>query len=187
VRFEGGTSGHADGDNAGFQRSNAVLAVLVLTDEEDCSASDPELFDLASTRFSPEPNLRCSEHPEALHPVGRYVDGLLAVESAGLAFGLVAGVPPDLTVVGGGTRFDAILSDPRMQEEIDPAMPNRLTPSCDVPGRGFAFAPRRMVEVARGLDAAGATATVQSICLSDLTSAIDTFLGQLGTAGYACP
>jgi hypothetical protein len=58
-----------------------------------------------------------------------------------------------------------------MQETIDADMPTRLRPSCDVPGRGQAFAPRRLVQVASALNERGATGIVQSICQSDFTPA----------------
>ncbi|HWN70895.1 MAG TPA: hypothetical protein VNM90_24805, partial [Haliangium sp.] len=36
-------------DNAGFLRTDAVLAVVFLTDEDDCSAFDPAMFDPSQT------------------------------------------------------------------------------------------------------------------------------------------
>ena len=32
-------------ENAGFLRENSALAIILLTDEDDCSARDPLLFD----------------------------------------------------------------------------------------------------------------------------------------------
>ncbi|MCZ7679046.1 MAG: hypothetical protein M5U28_09955 [Sandaracinaceae bacterium] len=60
-----------------------------------------------------------------------------------------------------------------MAERVDPAEPNRLVPSCQVPERGMAFPPRRIVEVAREL---GPTSVVQSICQEDFTPVIDAIL-----------
>jgi hypothetical protein len=52
--------------NAGFLRDNAVLAVLLLTDEDDCSASDPQLYDNTQTdidsTLGPLTSYRCFEH-----------------------------------------------------------------------------------------------------------------------------
>ncbi|HJL18477.1 MAG TPA: hypothetical protein RMH99_22625 [Sandaracinaceae bacterium LLY-WYZ-13_1] len=183
--FFGGTSGHADGANAGFVRDDSLLAVVVVTDEEDCSASDPELFNPSSARYgSTDLNLRCFVHEaEALHPVSRYVEGLAALRATRpdlLAFALIAGVPPDLaTPAPTDEAYQAILDDPRMETRIDPSMPTRLVPSCDVPGRGLAFPPRRLVEVARRLSPA--RSTVQSICQADFSPAAAAIARLVGT------
>jgi hypothetical protein len=168
--FSMGTSGHADGANAGFLRPGAQLTIVALTDEEDCSASDPELFNPTTSEYPGDLNLRCFEYPEAVHPVSRYVDGLLATRNpAQVSFVAIAGIPPETA----GTDYAAILTHPDMQERIDPSMPTRLAPSCNVPGRGFAFPPRRIVTLARDLTALGARASAQSICQDDLTVATD--------------
>jgi len=174
--FGMGTSGHADGANAGFLRPDADFALVLVTDEEDCSALDPELFNPASSVYSGDLNLRCFSFPGAVQPVERYTDGLLAGrDPRRLHYLLIAGVLPELT----GTDFDAILADPSMEERIDPDMPSRLFPSCNVAGRGFAFAPRRMVELGRQLDRRGAEASIQSICQADFTPAFDALLDML--------
>ncbi len=161
-------AGHADGANAGFRRAGAALLVIVLTDEEDCSALDADVFNPDSSRYpGADLNLRCFHYPEAVHPVRRYVDGLLALEDhpSRVAFASIVGVPVDLAPAPGTPAdFDAILSDARMQEYPDPEVRSRLTPSCNVPGRGLAFPPRRFVELSRDLDARGARTTLLSIC-----------------------
>jgi hypothetical protein len=169
--------GHADGANDGFLRPDSVLAIVLLTDEEDCSVVDPDLFNSSSTRYSGELNLRCFLNPTASHPISRYVEGLLATRESpdSLVFGVIAGVPPDLA----GAPFDEILDAPLMQEVIDPTMLTRLRPSCNVPGRGIAFPPRRLVSVARDLEAAGASSVVQSICDEDF-SPIDGVIERVG-------
>jgi hypothetical protein len=176
IRFEGGSVGHADGANDGFLRDGSVLAVLSITDENDCSAADAELFDPTSSTYTEDLNLRCFLHPGALHPASRYADGLLATRRApaDLVFGLIAGIPEDLA--SATPDYDAILRDPRMVERIDPAMPTRLAPSCDEEGRGVAFPPTRLVEVARQIDAAGGAAVIQSICQGDFTPAVSAIL-----------
>lgn len=167
VIFEEGTTGHADGANLGFRRAGAALLVVVLTDEEDCSALDADVFNPESSRYpGPDLNLRCFHYPEAVHPVRRYVDGLLALEDhpSRIAFASIVGVPVDLVSSEGPADYEAILSDPRMQEYPDPENRSRLTPSCNVPGRGLAFPPRRFVDLSRQLDARGARTTLLSIC-----------------------
>lgn len=183
--FFRGTFGHGDGVNGGFVRPDTLLGVVILTDEEDCSARDPDIFNPSSATYTADLNLRCFEHGDrALHPVSRYVEGLQALRAGRpdlLAYALIAGIPPDLTA--SDATFDEILDDARMQEMVDPTTGNRMVPSCDVPGRGVAFPPRRMVEVARELT--GARATVQSICQADFTPATDAIARLLGRRACA--
>ena len=184
--FFRGTSGHADGRNAGFVREDTLLAVLVITDEEDCSARDPEIFNPSSSRFgATDLNLRCFVHAdEALTPVARYVEGLTALRASRpdlVAFGVIGGVPTDLATGADATdaTYQRILDDPRMEERIDPAMATRLVPSCDVPGRGVAFPPRRLVQVARALGPQ--RSTVQSICQDDFSPAAEALARLFGS------
>jgi hypothetical protein len=174
----GGTTGHADGANAGFLRDDSLLALVVVSDEEDCSASDRDLYNPTSTPYTGD--LRCFSNPHALHPISRFVDGLLATrdDPADLVFTLVAGVPTTRTT--STSTYDEILAAPDMREEIDPSMPTRLRPSCSVPGRGLTFPPRRMVETARALDARGASGIDESICQADLGPATDALLDRIG-------
>jgi hypothetical protein len=178
--FDRGSRGHADGANAGFLRPDSLLALVILTDEEDCSAADIDVIDPASTRYSGELNLRCFYNPSALHPISRFVDGLLATrrEPSDLVYAAIAGVPTYLTT--STSTYEEILAAPEMVEMLDPTMTNRLRPSCNVPGRGVAFPPRRLVEVARGLDARGASGIVESICQADFTPALDALIERVG-------
>ena len=152
-----------------------MLGIVVLTDEEDCSAADPALFDPASTTYSGDLNLRCFSYPSAVHPTSRYVDGLTALRRARpdlLALAVIAGIPDNLvppTEAPTAADYDVILADPRMAEEIHPSAPTRLRPSCEAPGRGFAFPPRRLIEVARAF---AGQSTVASICDADYGPAI---------------
>jgi hypothetical protein len=50
----------ARGVNPGFRRSGALLVIVILSDEDDCSAAKPELFDVANTSLS-WLNFRCTE------------------------------------------------------------------------------------------------------------------------------
>lgn len=50
------------GLNPGFLRHDARLAVIVVSDEDDCSASDRALFDPRRTDLGPLSNFRCFEH-----------------------------------------------------------------------------------------------------------------------------
>jgi hypothetical protein len=48
--------------NPGFIRPNAALVVVIITDEDDCSAKDPNLFDPANTALGPLTSFRCTEY-----------------------------------------------------------------------------------------------------------------------------
>lgn len=183
------TLGHGDLENAGFVRDDTLLAIAIVTDEEDCSAADPDLYNPVSATYGVDLNLRCFSHPEAVHPVERYVDGLASLRANRpdlLAFALIAGIPTDLAISQPTTSdFERILADPRMVETVDSMMPNRLAPSCNVPGRGIAFPPRRLVQVAQQLT--GHRSTVQSICQEDFSPAsraIVQLLGRRACAAY---
>ncbi|MCZ7685534.1 MAG: hypothetical protein M5U28_44850 [Sandaracinaceae bacterium] len=74
-----------------------------------------------------------------------------------------------------------------MDERRDPTMPNRLVPSCNVPGRGVAFPPRRIVRVAEGLDLRGATSVIGSICQADYSGPVTDILTRISARlGETC-
>ncbi len=173
TRFHAGTVGHRDGANDGFVRRDSLLAIVALTDEDDCSASDPDLYNRGSVTYAGDLNLRCFAFPEAVHPIDRYVDGLIEARAASnLVFAGIVGVPRDVAGLG----YGRMLAHPDMQERIDPRMPTRLVPSCNRPGTGLAFPPVRVVRVAQGLEDRGALTTIQSICQDDLRPAVDSIL-----------
>jgi hypothetical protein len=212
-----GKTGHAGAENGDFLRPDkgpdiSIVAIVVVTDEEDCSSHDlthftPALFldpnDPADAMLlAQDLNLRCYHNPANLHPVSRYVNGYRALRK-GLeqlvVFAAIAGVPPDLVNAealaqvdfGNGTERDAfyagVLADPRMAEVPDPSKPpgeGALTPSCDVADRGLAYPPRRITQVA---EAFGENGIVQSICQKDFGPAVDVIVGAIGrTVANAC-
>lgn len=159
--------GHGDRAHAGFIRDDTLLSVIIVTDEDDCSILDPELFNPESTRYGGTGlNLRCSTFPRALFSEDRYIDGLLALRARRpdlVTFSVIAGLPGDLaTETPNAADFQAMLEDPRMQERLDPENPERLFASCSRREGRLAFPPRRLVRVAAGLGVG--RATVQSIC-----------------------
>ncbi|MFK7984589.1 MAG: hypothetical protein AB8I08_01075 [Sandaracinaceae bacterium] len=191
------TFGHGDMANNGFFRENAVLALIPVTDEEDCSAANTDLFNPASMAFgATDLNLRCFVHSaEALHPISRYVEGFINLRSREglLIYAPIVGIPVDLVAPAGSSPdYDRLVGpagtrDERMEERVDPAMPTRLVPSCNVPGRGQAFPPVRMVRVAQELEARGAGVTVQSICQESFQGALTEIIRQIKSAlGAAC-
>jgi len=168
-----------------------VLGLIVLADEDDCSASDGDLFNQSSARYAGDLNLRCFQFPEAVYPVSRYVSGLTALRPGHpeqIVFGAIVGVPTDLVANADAIDYGTILADPRMEQAPDPTMFSRLTPFCNVSGQGLAFSPVRITEVAQGLHGAGAHAVVQSICQEDFTGAMTAILNRLFDAlDGVCP
>ena len=182
--FLGGGSGHGDGAHRDFLRDDSILGVIVLSDEADCSVSDPALFDAGSTTYAGPLGVRCFEYEdEALYPVSRYIDGLLQLRRypSRLVFAPIVGVPVDLAPTSGtAADWDSILSDDRMQQTVDPMTGgSSILPSCEVSGVGRAFPPRRMVRVAQELEARGASTTVGSICQSSYAGVLNGIIRQL--------
>ena len=193
-------AGHGLDANAGFLRPNSVLAVVLVTDEEDCSASDTTLFqEGTSARFGSDVQLRCSRFSDpsqgALHSTQRYIDGLLGLrENASLiVFSAIVGLPQDLVPTDDAPiDYFAILNDPRMQYDETGNSADFLRDSCttfnaDGSVRGSADPPRRMLETARGLQEGGASVTLSSICSDDFGPAIDGVIRKIGDVlGGAC-
>ena len=169
--FHDGTGGHADGENAGFLRDDAMLLVIVVSNEDDCSARDPQLYDPGSETYAGTPlNRRCGVLTDALQPISRYVEGLVSLKDPrALVFATVAGIPADLA----GADTVTVLADERMDAIADPADDTRPRPSCNLPGVGEAEPPRRLVSTAAGLGERGAHTELQSLCQEDYSVALD--------------
>jgi len=177
---------HQDGANEGFLRDGSVLAVLVVSDEDDCTVTDslPDASptDIFNTQLPLGPlNLRCYNYPEYAAPIDGLVQQILAARPEHPERVIVAGVlgvPPDSGCNTGDmttTDFDCLLDHPAMQEVIDESAMGkgeRLVPSCDSAGLGEAFPPRRLVGFLRGVQASGGSANVQSICQNDWDTAL---------------
>jgi hypothetical protein len=205
-----GTMGRGDlpaaqGGNLGFLRNVpdnglSVIALVVVTDKEDCSIRDvnalrpKDQLDPSSPYYNQDIDLRCFYNKDALYDVAsRYVKGLRALRQGHedlFVFAAIAGVPADLVDGVARARVDfsndaqrnayyaSVLSDSRMQAQIDPSSATgklRLTPSCtkaDAKGvpQAVAYPPRRLVEVARAM---GEHGIIQSICQDDFGPALD--------------
>jgi hypothetical protein len=125
----------ANTHNAGFVRPDSVLAVVLLTDEDDCSATTPQLFDNTMTdidsTLGPLTSYRCFEFgitcdinsrtsqgarhacvprddaAALLHPVDRYVNQLLFLRDPGRL--VVAAIAGPVTPSSGGTGYDVVV------------------------------------------------------------------------------
>jgi hypothetical protein len=186
-----------DGANAAFLRDDPVrgislVHVLLVTDGDDCSASDPMLFAGGADAASPETH--CAERADLLQPIERYVSGLRALRPEQehlVSFAAIAGVPPDL--LGADAAIDshddaerdaaywAILADPRMQPAA--RADGTLQPSCESEILS-ATPPRRVVELARAF---GPQGRLHSICDSDWSGAVQLLNAQHGSLlGAVC-
>jgi hypothetical protein len=200
-----GALGHGDAENGGFLRNDPVslLGVVVLTDEDDCSASSTHVFTPPAFLDPNDPlvkqsmNLRCHFNQKALYPVERYVNGLHALRAGNedlVVFAAITGVPPDLVDAealrkvdfANATQRDAfyqrLLGDSRMREvvidhgTVDPS-DDTLAHSCMSSG-GTADPPIRIVQAVKGFGAGG---IVQSICQADFTPALELIVEKLGS------
>jgi hypothetical protein len=180
--FRDGSFGHALDANAGFLRDESVLAVTLVTDEEDCSTNEVGLYDPSDSRFVGPLNLRCTTYADSgLLPISRYIDGLLGLRTHPglLVFSAITGVPDrDFAT------YDAMLADPEMSYRVN-AMGTNVEPTCSGVS-GVAFPARRMVEVARDLDRAGVQTSVSSICASSYETAVSDIVRALITARGSC-
>jgi hypothetical protein len=183
----GDAHGGPEGVNAGFLRAGAVLAIVLITDEDDCSAQDPTYFTRATAAGS---FTHCAQHHDGQWAVDRYVTGLLGLRShpSQIVFSAIVGVPQALS---GHAEAD-ILSADAMRESISNG---RLERACtfidaggnEVPTLGDAAPARRIVQVAEGLRAQGVSTSVQSICSGDYHAAMSDVAARIGGAlGTAC-
>lgn len=206
-----GMLGHGDNDNAGFLRNDpvqglSVIAVIVVSDEDDCSAHDTSLFTPNAFLDPGNPadsellqqglNVRCPLNADDLYETERYVEGLRALRRNSeqlVVFAAIVGVPPETVTADALAATDfadaasrkqfysAIHEHPQMQLAInDNGTPDpaddTLVPSCET-DTGKAFPPWRTVEVAEGF---GENGLVQSICADDFGPAIDAIAALIG-------
>lgn len=188
--------GHALGANSGFVREGSVLAVVIVTDEEDCSAADSSIFSgdpSAAARFGSDAQLRCTRFADrsagVLHAIERYVDGFagLRPEPGLVVFSVIAGIPEDLVPrAGEHPDFAAILADRRMRYVETGDRNNFLEDACTRIEAGSvvgsADPARRLVETAAGLASRGVSVSLASICAPEYGPAIDGIVAQIADA-----
>jgi hypothetical protein len=165
--------------NDGFLRAGAALAILFVTDGDDCSVEDPAIFG-ADESLGPL-GLRCFNDAEMLVPWEDLVDSLLSLKRPDrLVVAGIVGVPPELVSYSDAVLSSAdpqteqdleeVLDDPRMTQTLDYTAEGggtRLVPACDIPGLGIASPARRLVQIIREIDVQNNGGFVQSICQAD--------------------
>jgi hypothetical protein len=156
LRFSGGTLGQADRANVGFRRPGAALAIIIITDEDDCSNDNPDVFDPVAPYSSLE--VRCAVDATLLHPVTRYINRFLALAPpTRLAVVALAGFPEALAP----TDFTGIRADTFWRLEV---VGGTLALMCihDFPtGAPPAF---RLLELVEGIEARGGHGHAVSVC-----------------------
>ncbi len=166
-----------DQPNEGFIRENSLIAIVFVTDEDDCSTADDAMFDPnpAAVAELGTMGTRCAFNPDLLHPLSHYVselDPLRLDRPAGMVVAAITGVPTDLVEDPDSIDYDVLLADPRMQYQIDPADENALLPACSAISVGSAPPGRRLVDFVRTFSP-GERGLVQSICSTDLRPAME--------------
>ena len=196
--------------NDGFNRDDALLAVIMITDEDDCSTTDPQVFDTVPRPSNPyqgppdpvedfvQPNLRCWKHKQALQQIQRYVDGIANLKSdpSQVVFAAITGIPEESSLDRENfntdeARYDAILAHPGMVELPDPDTPlnelptQALTPACTAgDGSGTAAPGVRILETMKGLagNNTGVGTVVESICADDYAPALNAIVDRIAAA-----
>jgi hypothetical protein len=174
-------------DNAGFLRSDAHLAVVYITDEDDCSIpADGTLFENLSLSTGQDSSLRCSlaghvcngKAPPAevfstplancsaasdgggkLIPVQTFIDAMRALRTQSVSVSVIGGWPADVASANYAIGY-----------ETNPVNLDWLTsmPICRS-ANGKAVVGLRMKQF---VDAFGAAGQIMSICQDDFSNAM---------------
>jgi hypothetical protein len=157
ITFVSGSQGRGDDAHIDFLRGTpyhrseadqlSVLAIIVLTDEEDCSAGANGDLEFLALNFPggdrQDLSLRCYKDTiddwGNKYPVDRYINGFKALRSSRpdlVVFAAIAGIPTDIDEDANGDNeitaeehdsyFDRVLDHALMQEKPDPNSPKVL-------------------------------------------------------------
>jgi hypothetical protein len=183
-QFINGTKGQGDRYNDGFLRPEAILAVIIVSDEEDCSITDDGkvLFSLSQEADDEygNLNLRCGQFaPDEtlVQPVDRYIDGLKSLKPDNqdrIIFAAIVGVPEDAVSL----PIEDILELPEMQFKENPMNMGFPTTSCVSSKGDEAYPPSRMLRVAQGF---AEQAVIYSICADNYAPALDTLIEKIAS------
>jgi hypothetical protein len=184
VSFSRGSGGQGlpMGLNAGFLRPEAILAIIIVSDEEDCSSPDGSAQQLYGSLNVLTINSLCGRQPELLHPIQRYIAGLNTLKAEQfrdrIIFGGIVGVP--LAAAVQGQSLAQILARPDMQYAeqgggLLGAAQGR--PVCTARGgAGSATPARRIVQVAQGF---GDNGVITSICEDNYAAALNAVIEKI--------
>jgi hypothetical protein len=152
--------------NEGFIRPDSLIAIIYVTDEDDCSTGNGEMFNPTREDFGPM-NVRCALNPTQLYEISRYHDAFVGLRPGNedlVVVAAITGIPVD----GSWNPGDDIQGLRDMQQ-VNPSNPNELLTSCQT-GMGMAFPPVRIVELVYSF---GNNGILASICQSDWRPALE--------------
>lgn len=173
--------------HTGFLVETHLLAVVIVSDEEDCSIESEGLFSTTEWQSGAENylNIACN-YPEAneayLFSPERYYNKLVTLKNAASAviFAGIVGVPQDSVCQGSGDNIGACLEHEKMQielgtfETVDGFEYTHFKPACERSVGGVEITSarpgRRYVEVAQYFTA---NSYIYSICNSDWSPAME--------------
>ena len=162
----------------GFPSADGLLALIVVTDEEDCSIADDGAFFGGAAQGAY--NVHCTRHRESLTPVAELLADIRGDRSEDeLVFAAIAGVPRDLT---GDESPAAILALPAMQHQEVMLPVQGLVPEkvCEFSEGGVTLGraqpARRLVE----LGALVPDSVLTTICTNDFGPAIARIASRIG-------
>lgn len=161
---------------AAFPRPDALLAVVVLSDEEDCSLGNPDEF-FAGSEMGPQLNQRCTRRLDLLRSIEDLAASIGGERPAErFVFAALIGVPEDLETAS----FETILADPRMQYSYTNSNNLGLEYACTRSEGGTQVAEaspgRRYVQLAQQFEGS----LIRSICAESYTSAISELTARIG-------
>jgi uncharacterized protein YfcZ (UPF0381/DUF406 family) len=141
-------------EGTGFLRDNAPLAIIFISDEDDCSAQKETFYDPADEELG-DMITRCVRLLDRLHPVSRYVDGFKGVKTSreAVVVAAITGPPGDVELA-----------------PLDPDLPGAVKPACSSTELGAAAPGNRFAELVEGFGERGVQHT---ICDGDLAQALD--------------
>ena len=148
--------------NQGFLRKNAPLAIIFITDEDDCSAKDPTIFDLNNSAYG-KASTRCVRLTNMLHHTSRYVKCFKGLKDR-----------PERMVV-------AVISGlaGAVQLTPDPKYPIGMKPKCETTELGKAYPGNRFSTLVKAF---GKNGLQESICQKDLWPALNQISKAINTA-----
>ena len=176
--------GRGDTSNAGFFREDAVLVVMVLSDESDCSVQpgSEDLWNPNSAEYEQQYlAVRCELHPEVMRPAADFAEAIMthrvgAVDQR-VVFAPLVGVPTNLV----SQPLAAILAHPSQQVQVVQVEHRpEVHPSCtSADGATRATPAPRILRLGQEIEARGGRAAVGSICAMSYDSFFDRVLTEV--------
>jgi hypothetical protein len=212
ARALGADGSPAPAENTGFLRPEAYLGIVLVTDEDDCSARDTAVYDVLNNTdlaspMGPPGNFRCSEFghlcdgapPRRLAPNGQVTDlityqNCVSSESAGLLVPVsqfAAGIKAlkadsSLIVVtsiqGPVTPYQIRWKQPSIQ--TDGPWPEIVHSCTSAPGGGFADPGVRLLQFTQGF---GRNGLVYSVCQDNFGPSLNTVAMKLAQTMNGVP